>query len=103
MTKSPNAFATLFMAASMLALLGCGESNNADNALNPIVGAWFVKNTGARTTRQFVSRGEISYEIKVIGNTFTGSVTARSYDANDTLIDGPSRALPLEGKRVTFP
>jgi hypothetical protein len=156
MTKSPNAFATPFMAASLLALLGCGKSNNTDNALNPIVGAWFVKNTGApfpyhmyvfnadgtmqqanpdagdphtsdsdgkgiwvvdgdrirgkwaevtadRTTRQFVSRGEISYEIKVIGNTFTGSVTARSYDANDALIDGPSRSLPLEGKRVTFP
>jgi hypothetical protein len=156
MTKSANTFATLFMAVSMLALLGCGKSNSADSGPNPIVGAWFVKNTGApfpyhmyvfnadgtmqqanpdagdprtsdsdgkgiwvtdgdrikgkwaevtadRTTRQFVSRGEISFEIKVAGDTFTGSVTARSYDANDAVIDGPSRPLLLEGKRVTLP
>ena len=156
MTNSAKTVVSLFMAASMLALQGCGKSTSMDNRPNPIVGAWFVKNTGApfpyhmyvfnadgtmqqanpdagdprtsdsdgkgiwvidgdrikgkwaevtadRTTRQFVSRGEISYEIKVTGDTFTGSVTARSYDANDALIDGPSRPLPLEGKRVTFP
>jgi hypothetical protein len=67
-----------------------------------IKGKW-AEVTADRITRQFVSRGEISYAVTVTGDTFTGSVTARSYDANDTLIDGPSRSLPLEGKRVTLP
>jgi hypothetical protein len=140
--------AAMLTAMSLLVLPGCGQP--------PIVGAWFVKNTGApfpyhmyvfnadgtmqqanpdagdprtsdsdgkgiwvmdgdrikgkwaevtadRTTRQFVSRGEISYELKVNGDTFTGTVTARSFDANETPIGGPIGPLPLEGRRVTLP
>jgi hypothetical protein len=40
-------FASVFMAASMLALPGCGKFGSALNPPNRIVGAWFVKNTGA--------------------------------------------------------
>jgi hypothetical protein len=67
-----------------------------------IKGKW-AEVTADRTTRQFVSRGEISYEIVVNGDTLNGTLTARSYDANDTLIDGPTRPSRFEGKRVTLP
>jgi len=50
-----------------------------------------------------VSRGEISYRITVNGDTLSGTLTARSYDANDRLIDGPTHPSRFEGKRVTLP
>jgi hypothetical protein len=67
-----------------------------------IKGKW-AEVTADRTTRQFVSRGEISFELKVNGDTFTGTVTARSYDANGIPMGGPIGPLPLEGRRVTLP
>ena len=67
-----------------------------------IRGKW-AEVTADRTTRQFVSRGEISYEIMVNGDTLNGTLTARSYNANDTLIDGPTRPSRIDGKRVTLP
>lgn len=62
----------------------------------------FVEVTADRTTHAFVSRGEISFEIKVDDNNFTGTASANFYDVNNNLIRGP---LPtsLEGIRVTLP
>lgn len=73
------------------------------------VGAWlpegdrikgkFVEITADRTTRQFVSRGEISFRIKVAGNAFAGDASAAFYDAAGRRIRGPLAAT-LEGHRV---
>jgi hypothetical protein len=67
-----------------------------------IKGKW-VEVIADRITHKFTGRAEISYETKVSGVTFVGTDTARSYDANGTLTDGPTAPGPFEGKRVTLP
>ena len=59
----------------------------------------FVEITADRTTRQFVSRGEISFLIKVNGNTFSGTASAIFYDAEGRPFRGPLPAT-LQGQRV---
>ena len=59
----------------------------------------FVEVTADRTTRQFVSRGEISFLIRVNGNVFTGTASAIFYDAEGLRLRGPLSAT-LEGQRV---
>jgi hypothetical protein len=59
----------------------------------------FVEVTADRTTRQFVSRGEISFLIRVNGNIFTGTASAIFYDAKGLRLRGPLSAT-LEGQRV---
>jgi hypothetical protein len=59
----------------------------------------FVEITADRTTHQFVSRGEISFSIKVSGNAFSGTASAMFYDAEGRQIRGPTPAT-LEGQRV---
>ncbi len=139
----------------MLGLLGCTH-DNPDRKVNPIVGAWLVKDSGApfpyhmyvfnadgtmqqanpdagdprssdsdgkgvwitdgdrikgkwveviadRASHKFTGRTEISYDVKVNADTFTGTLTASSYDFDSTLTEGPTSPTPLEGKRVTFP
>jgi hypothetical protein len=148
-------FAFILSAVSILGLFGCNFKNTDDKS-NPIVGAWFVKDSGApfpyhmyvfntdgtmqqanpdagdprtsdsdgkgvwikdgdrfkgkwmevladRTTHKFAGRTEISYSININVDTFTGTVTARSYDVNGTLTEGPTSPTPLEGKRITLP
>jgi hypothetical protein len=55
-----------------------------------------IEITADRTTHQFVSRGEISFSLKVNGNAFSGTASATFCDP-----DG-RRPLPatLEGQRV---
>jgi hypothetical protein len=62
----------------------------------------FVEATADRTTNSFVSRGEISFQIDVDGNSLTGTASANFYDEDNNLTRGP---LPtaLEGTRVTLP
>jgi len=86
-----------------------GDANTSDS---DGLGVWvrsgnkvkgkFVEVTADRTTHAFVSRGEISFEIKVDDTSFTGNAAARFYDENNHLIRGP---LPtaLQGTRVTLP
>jgi len=62
----------------------------------------FVEITADRATHKFASRGEISYEIDVAGDSFTGTASAKFYDENDKLLRGPF-PTPLAGKRVTLP
>ena len=45
----------------------------------------------------------LHYEIKVEGDTNSGTESVRSYDANETLTYGPTNPTPIEGKRVTLP
>jgi hypothetical protein len=59
----------------------------------------FVEVTADRTTRQFVSRGEISFSIKVNGDAFSGTASAVFYDADERRLRGPSM-VTLEGQRV---
>jgi hypothetical protein len=62
----------------------------------------FVEITADRSTRKFVSRGEISYEIDVSGDKLTGTASAKFFDENDKLQHGPF-PTPLDGKRVALP
>lgn len=88
------------------------DFGNPDNSDSDGKGIWaekdgrvigkFVEVTADRKTHKFVSRGEISYEIDLAGDAFTGTAAARFYDANDRLLRGPL-PTPLEGKRVTLP
>lgn len=146
----------LGMMIGTLGLQACSTIPGDDRRKNPVVGAWFVKDTDApfpyhmyvfngdgtmqqanpdagdprasdsdgkgiwvkngdrikgkwveviadRTTHKFTGRAEISYDIRVSGDTFVGTATARSYDANGALTDGPTAPGPFEGKRVTLP
>ncbi len=143
MNKSGAISALILSAVSTLGLLGC-TLGNTDRKVNPIVGAWFVKDPGApfpyhmyvfnadgtmqqanpdagdthssdsdgkgvwvsdgdrikgkwveviadRASHQFTGHAEISYDVKVNVDTFTGMVTASSYDANGTLTEGTRR------------
>lgn len=83
-----------------------GDPNTSDSNG---MGAWvsvadgikgkFVEITADRTTRQFVSRGEISFLIKVNRNAFSGTASAIFYDAKGLRLRGPLPAT-LEGQRV---
>jgi hypothetical protein len=155
MMKPERTFGLILSAVSILGLIGCNFKNTLGKS-DPIVGAWFVKDSGApfpyhmyvfnadgtmqqanpdagdprtsdsdgkgvwtkdgdrikgkwmevvadRTTHKFAGRTEISYDIKVDDDTFKGTETARSFDVNGTLTEGPTNPTPLEGQRVTLP
>ena len=55
--------------------------------------------TADRTTRQFVSRGEISFLIKVNGNGLNQTATASFYKVDGKQIRGPVKAT-LTGQRI---
>jgi hypothetical protein len=67
-----------------------------------ITGKW-VEVIADRTTHQFAGRLEISYEITVSGDTYTGTETVRSYDAAGNLGAGIATPAQLVGKRVSIP
>lgn len=66
---------------------------------NTVRGKW-VEIMADRATHRFSGLGEISFEIVVKGDGFEGTGTARFYDANRKLIDGPF-ATTMSGTRVT--
>lgn len=67
-----------------------------------IKGKW-VEVIADRATHQFAGRLEISYDITVNGDAYTGTETVRSYDAAGNLAAGPATPAQLVGKRVTLP
>ena len=83
-----------------------GDPNTSDSNL---MGIWLsdggeikgklVEITADRTTRQFASRGEISFSLEVSSNGFSGTASAIFYDADGRRIRGPVSAT-LEGRRV---
>jgi hypothetical protein len=86
-----------------------GDPNTSDSdgkgvwvADGPRIKGKFVEVTADRVSRQFVSRGEISYEIVVNGDSFAGTAVARFYDINGGLVQSPINTS-LSGKRVTLP
>jgi hypothetical protein len=83
-----------------------GDPNTSDsNAM----GVWLpdgdrikgklVEITADRTSGRFVSRGEISFSLKVDGNAFSGTASATFYDADGRRVKGPLSAT-MEGQRV---
>jgi hypothetical protein len=60
----------------------------------------FVEFTADRTTRLVDSRGEITFDLTVDGNTFTGSGNATFFDAQGKAIRGPIAAT-YKGERVS--
>jgi len=51
------------------------------------------------TAHKFVSRGELPFDIRVTGDTFAGTLSARFYDSNGKLLqDFP--AARVNGKRL---
>ena len=58
-----------------------------------------IEVTADRTTRQFTSRGEITFWLKVNGNALSGTAVASFYDSNGRKVRGPVQAT-LEGQRV---
>jgi hypothetical protein len=83
-----------------------GDPNTSDSngmgvwvAAADRIGGKFVEVTADRTTRRFVSRGEISFSIKVTGNAFGGTASAVFYDAEGRRLRGPLTAT-LAGQRV---
>jgi hypothetical protein len=59
----------------------------------------FVEVMADRSTRRFVSRGEISFLIKINGGIFSGTASAVFFDAQGRQVKGPV-ATTLEGQRV---
>ena len=83
-----------------------GDPNTSDSdgmgvwtAAGDHVKGKFVEVTADRATHAFVSRGEISFEISVRGDTFTGTATGRFFDESGALVRGPVGAT-LEGRRI---
>jgi hypothetical protein len=83
-----------------------GDPNTSDSSL---MGAWradgagyrgkLVEITADRTTRQFAARGEISFTLKVSGNSFEGLASATFFDPSEHPIKGPVE-VKMEGERV---
>jgi hypothetical protein len=59
----------------------------------------FVEVTADRTTRRFVSRGEISFMVRVNGDALSGTASAVFYDEEGRQTRGPLTAT-LKGRRV---
>jgi hypothetical protein len=83
-----------------------GDPNTSDSNL---MGAWrsdggvyrgkLLEITADRTTHRFATRGEIAFELKVSGNTFKGTASAKFFDADGRQIRGAT-AVKMEGDRV---
>jgi len=58
-----------------------------------------VEITADRSSRRFAARGEISFALKVSGNTFGGTATATFFDAGGRQVRGPVQ-VRMDGARV---
>ena len=85
------------------------DAGDPDTSDSNLMGAWLAEGDGFRgkvmeitadrTTHQLVSRGEISFTLKVSGNVFSGKARAVFYDVNGQPVREPLQAR-LEGERV---
>ncbi len=83
-----------------------GDATSSDSSA---MGVWhterdgikgrLVEVTADRATRAFLSRGEITFFLKVEGNAFSGTAVAVFYGANGERVRGPVQAT-LRGQRV---
>jgi hypothetical protein len=65
-------------------------------------GKW-VEFTADRATHAFLGRLEIVYEIRVTADRFTGTESARVFDAAGRPGAAPPTPAQLEGQRITLP
>lgn len=85
------------------------DAGNPNTSDSNGVGVWtavgggikgkFVEVTADRTTRRFVSRGEISFSVQVNGDALSGTANAVFYDEEGRQTRGPVSAT-LDGRRV---
>jgi hypothetical protein len=83
-----------------------GDPHTSDSNL---MGAWradgdgyrgkVVEITADRASHHFAARGEISFALKVSGNTFGGMASATFFDAGGHRVSGPVQ-VKMEGERV---
>ena len=83
-----------------------GDPNTSDSNL---MGAWradgdsyrgkLVEITADRISRRFATRGEISFALKVSGNTFEGMASATFFEASGRPVRGPVQ-VKMQGERV---
>ncbi len=66
-----------------------------------IMGKW-VEIMADRTSHKLAGRGELTFEIRLVGNQLTGTGTFFAYDAAGKVSAGPLPA-PFTGSRVTIP
>ncbi len=67
-----------------------------------IRGKW-VEVIADRASHKYTGRLEISFRIRVSGDTFVGTESVRAYDAAGKATEAPATPGQLEGKRVTIP
>ena len=67
-----------------------------------INGKW-VEVMADRATHQFAGRLEISFDLIVSGDAYTGMETVRLFDATGHLAASPATPAKFEGTRVTLP
>jgi hypothetical protein len=56
-----------------------------------------------RATHAFAGRLEISFRLRVSGDSLTGIESVRVFDANGVEGEAPPTPAPIEGKRMTLP
>lgn len=56
-----------------------------------------------RASHKYTGRLEISFRIRVNGDTFVGAESVRAFDAAGNAAEGPLTSDKIEGKRVTIP
>jgi hypothetical protein len=66
-----------------------------------IRGKW-VEIRADRATHAYIGRGEITFDLTVSGDRFSGAAVGRFYDPSGKLTDGPIDT-PVSGERVTLP
>jgi len=67
-----------------------------------IRGKW-VELLADRTTHRYTGRLEISYELRVTGDTYSGTEVLHPFDASGHPTDAPATPAALAGRRVTSP
>ncbi len=109
MPEAPFQYHMLIFHADGTVVQSNPDAGDAHTSDSSGMGAWsvdngrvigkFVEVTADRTTHKFVSRGEISFNVDVRGDTIFGDGSARFYDVNGAL-NGGSVSFTLLGTRV---
>jgi hypothetical protein len=83
-----------------------GDPNGSDSSA---MGVWLAERDGIkgklvevtadRATRQFASRGDITFSLTIDGNAFNGTAVASFYDASGRRVRGPVQAT-MKGQRI---
>ena len=74
---------------------GMGEWVTTKNGIKGV----FIEVNADKTTNQFTTLLEVTFEVKVTGNTFQGPAVARYFDGDRNLVAGPFPA-DLRGQRI---